>query len=97
MRLKAARSTNEKLRTYNEVVKILIDSEVQDAAVRAKVFGRFNRDYLQQVVEETESHLRPHNDEAIDLFAQRYSSQIMPIGKSIFGAPLLLATFQPIL
>ena len=73
MRLKAARSTNEKLRTYNEVVKILIDSEVKDAAVRAQVFGRFNRGYLQQVVEETESHHRPHNDEAIDLFAQRYS------------------------
>lgn len=50
MRLKAARETNEKLRTYNEVVKILIDSEVKDAAVRAKVFGRFNRGYLQQVV-----------------------------------------------
>ena len=46
MRLKAARETNEKLRTYKEVVKILIDSEVKDAAVRAKVFRRFNRGYL---------------------------------------------------
>lgn len=73
MRLKAARETNEKLRTYKEVVKILIDSEVKDAAVRAKVFRRFNRGYLQQVVPETENHLRPRNDEAIDLFAQRYS------------------------
>ena len=41
--------------------------------MRTKVFGRFNRGYLQQVVQETETHLRPPNDEAIDFFAQRYS------------------------
>jgi TnpA family transposase len=73
LRLRAARSTNEKLRTYSEVVKILIDGEVPDPAVRAKVFARFQRQHLQQVVAETETLIRPAQDEAVDLFAQRYS------------------------
>jgi TnpA family transposase len=73
MRLKAARSTNEKLRTYYEVVKIVIDDTVPATAVRAAIFERFESDHLQQVVEETENLIRPDNDEAIDLFAKRYS------------------------
>jgi TnpA family transposase len=73
IRLQAARSTNEKLRTYSQVVRIIVDGGVADAAVRAAVFERYQSDHLQQVVEETEHLLRPRNDEAIDLFAQRYS------------------------
>jgi TnpA family transposase len=73
LRLRAARSTNEKLRTYSAVVKVLIDDEVPDPAVRATVFARFQSDYLQQVVTETETLIRPPQDEALDLFAQRYS------------------------
>ena len=72
MRLKAARSTNDKLRTFNEVVKIVVDGKVPDAAVRATIFERFNSNHLQQVVIETENLIRPRNDEAIDLFAKRY-------------------------
>jgi TnpA family transposase len=72
MRLKAARSTNEKLRTYRDVVAIVIDDAVPEAAVRAAIFARYQRHRLQQIVEETERLIRPKNDEAIDLFAKRY-------------------------
>ncbi|MCI0643447.1 MAG: DUF4158 domain-containing protein, partial [Chloroflexi bacterium] len=74
MRLKAARSTNDKLRTFNEVVKIVVDGEVPGTAVRATIFNRFRSDHLQQVVQETEQLIRPQQDEAIDLFAKRYGS-----------------------
>lgn len=72
MRLKAARSTNDKLRLFNEVVKIVVDGQVPDAAVRATIFKRFRNEQLQQVVKETESLIRPQHDEAIDLLANRY-------------------------
>lgn len=46
MRLKAARSTNEKLRIYSEMAKIVVDSGVPDAAVRTTVFACFQMDHL---------------------------------------------------
>jgi hypothetical protein len=73
LRLWAARSTNEKLRTVSSMAKIVVNGEVPDAAVRTTVFERFSSDHLQQIIEETEQLMRPPHDEAIDLFAQRYS------------------------
>ncbi len=73
LRLRAARSTNEKLRIYSELTKIVVNGEVPDAAVRMQVFERFSSDRLQQLIEETDHLIRPPNDEALDLFAQRYS------------------------
>lgn len=73
MRLQAARSANEKLRTYNEMAKIVMDGVIPDAKVRTRIFDCFNYDHLQRIIEETDSLIRPANDEAIDLFAQRYS------------------------
>lgn len=72
IRLKAARSTNEKLKTFNEVLKIVVNEEVADADVRTTIFKRYQSEKLQTVVQETENLIRPDNDEAIDLFAKRY-------------------------
>ncbi|MFK7802702.1 MAG: Tn3 family transposase [Anaerolineae bacterium] len=72
MRLKAARSTNEKLRTFSHVAKIVMDDAVSDADVRATIFKQYHSDRLQAVVSETEEMIRPDHDEAIDLFAKRY-------------------------
>jgi TnpA family transposase len=72
MRLQAARSTNEKLRTYKDVVSIVMDGTVPEETLRATIFARYQRQQLQQLVTETESLIRPHQDEAIDLFAARY-------------------------
>jgi TnpA family transposase len=73
MRLKAARSTNEKLRTYKNVVDIVMDDSVPAVDLRSAIFARYRRWHLQQVVRETESLIRPRHDEAIDFFAKRYS------------------------
>ena len=73
LRLQAARSTNEKLRTYFALTQIIIDGTVPDGAIRSRIFDRFPSDKLQQIVAETESLIRPVNDEAIDLFAKHYS------------------------
>jgi len=72
-RLKAARSTNETLRTYGEIAKIIINDQIPDVSVRKQVFTQFNTDRLRQVIKETEDLIRPSNDEAVDLFANRYS------------------------
>jgi len=73
LRLQAARSINEKLRTYFTLAQIVIDGTVPDTAIRSRIFARFPSAQLQQVVAETESLIRPANDEAIDLFARHYS------------------------
>ena len=72
MRLRVARSTNDKLRTFNEIVKIVVDGKVPDSAVRTAIFGRYTSNLLRQVIQETEHLIRPQHDEAIDLFANRY-------------------------
>ena len=72
MRLRAARSTNEKLRTYKDVVSVVIDGTVPEVAVRQTIFAQYQPHRLQQLVAETESLIRPKHDEAIDLFANRY-------------------------
>jgi len=73
MRLQAARLTNEKLRTYKNVVGIVMDSTVPEAALRSTIFARYLPQQLQQMVWETENLIRPKHDEAIDFFARRYS------------------------
>ncbi len=73
MRLKAAHSTNEKLRTYKHVVDIVMDDRVPAVDLRSAIFARYRRRHLQQVVLETENLIRPKHDEAIDFFAKRYS------------------------
>lgn len=73
MQLKAARSTNEKLRTYKGVVDMVMDDDLPSAELRSAIFARYRRRHLQQVVRETESLIRPKHDEAIDFFANRYS------------------------
>ena len=73
MRLRAARSTNNKLRSYNQIIRIVINKEIPDKAVRKRIFDLYDSQYLQKDAEETEQLIRPQQDEAIDLFANRYS------------------------
>ncbi len=73
LRLQAARSTNEKLRTLGEVGRILLDPNIPEVEVRSAVFKRIHSERLQQVVEETESLIKPSNDQYVDLFGKRYS------------------------
>lgn len=73
MRLQAARSTNEKLRTYKNVVSLVMDRSIPEEVLRSTIFSRYQKQQLEQLLTETESLIRPKQDEAIDLLANRYS------------------------
>ena len=69
-----ARSTNEKLRFFQALGQVLLDSEVTDAAVRAESFARVPAPVLRAAIEETQCLIRPRHDDAIDFFGTRYST-----------------------
>lgn len=73
IRLRAARSTNAKLRSYHQIIRMIIDQDIPDQALRNRIFDHYDSQYLQNEVDETAALIRPHQDEAIDLFAKRYS------------------------
>jgi hypothetical protein len=69
-----ARSTNEKLRMFRELGRVLLDATVDDTAVRAVSFARVPEAALREAVEETAALMRPRQDGAIDFFGTRYST-----------------------
>jgi hypothetical protein len=69
-----ARSTNEKLRMFRELGRVLLDTTINDAAVRAVSFARVPEVALREAVEETAALIRPRQDGAIDFFGTRYST-----------------------
>ncbi|MGL4611211.1 MAG: hypothetical protein ACRCYY_16305 [Trueperaceae bacterium] len=73
LRLQAAQTTNEKLRSYADILKVVIDKDIDDTAVRSTIFERLQLPQLEREVAETQSLIRPENDEAIDLLGERYS------------------------
>ena len=69
-----ARSTNEKLRMFRELGRVLLDTTIDDAAIRAVSFTRVPEAALREAVEETTALIRPRQDGAIDFFGTRYST-----------------------
>jgi Domain of unknown function (DUF4158) len=69
-----ARSTNEKLLFLRALGQVLLDPEVEDAAVRAESFARVPEEVLRAAVSETEGLIRPRHDDAIDFFGKRYGT-----------------------
>jgi TnpA family transposase len=69
-----ARSTNEKLRMFRELGRVLLDTTIDDMAVRAVSFARVPEAALRGAVEETAALIRPRQDGAIDFFGTRYST-----------------------
>src|SRR5215471_13365502 len=69
-----ARSTNEKLRMFRELGRVLLDATVDDTAVRTVSFARVPEAALREAVEETTALIRPRQDGAIDFFGTRYST-----------------------
>jgi TnpA family transposase len=80
-RTAVARSTNDKLKLFRELGKVLLDDTIEDPAVRAVSFERVPKKVLQEAVEETQGLIRPRPDEAIDFFGKRYSylRQFIPL------------------
>ena len=69
-----ARSTNEKLRFLRELGQVLLDPDIDDAAVRTASFERIPEAVLRQAIADTEALIRPRHDDAIDFFGKRYST-----------------------
>ena len=68
-----ARSTNEALMVFQALGQILLDTKVDDTAVRAVSFACVPEVVLRATVEETAGLIRPRPDAAIDFFGKRYS------------------------
>jgi TnpA family transposase len=74
LRQTMARSTNEKLRMFRALGQVLLDTTIDDTAVRAVSFARVPEAALRTAIEETAGLIRPRQDEAIDFFGTRYST-----------------------
>jgi TnpA family transposase len=72
LRLQAARSTNEKLRTFNQITRLILRGDAAGEDLNETIFGYIKRERLEQLLLETETLVRPANDEAVDFFAGCY-------------------------
>ncbi len=70
----AKRATDEKVRLFREIGKVLLDGSIADGDVRAAAFGRVApAEKLLEAVEESERLVRPMDDNYYDFLAARYS------------------------
>jgi TnpA family transposase len=67
-----AQATNEKLRLFQEVGSIVLDTAIPDDQVRAQIYGRVPPGQLQAEVADCQRLVRPHATSAVDFFVQRY-------------------------
>jgi hypothetical protein len=69
---KLRESTNEKLRWFQNIGDVVLDTAVSDPGVRAAIFQRVSRAKLTQAIEETAEIVRPKDDGHFDFFATHY-------------------------
>ena len=70
----AARATDEKVRLFRELGRILLDPEVPDGEVRQAAYDAVGSpEKLLEAVEESEKLMRPADDNYYDFFTDRYS------------------------
>lgn len=73
-RRSVAKATNDKVRLFQTVGRILLDQEVPDARIREIVYQLITPDDLRNAVNECEEIVRPSDDSYFDLLASRYSN-----------------------
>jgi len=59
---------------FRALGQVLLDTTIDDAAVRAVSFAHVPEAVLRAAVDETAGLLRPRHDDAIDFFGTRYST-----------------------
>jgi TnpA family transposase len=69
-----AKATNEKVRLFRTVGRILLDPDVKDSEIRALIYQQIAPDDLRYAVDECEQIMRPLDDSYFDLLATRYST-----------------------
>lgn len=72
-RIKATKSINQKLQTFQEIGQILLDPDVDDKTVRASAFEQISPDQLQCALGETKQLIRPEHDAYVDYFGNKYA------------------------
>ena len=65
-RLSVARSTNEKVRLFREIGRVVLDPKVKDADVRRTIYRRIPPAELRDAVEESDRIIRPLDDHYFD-------------------------------
>lgn len=73
-RQRVARATNEKVRLFQMVGRILLNLDIPDAQIRALIYQQIRPEELEAAVAECEQIMRPPDDSYFDLLATRYSN-----------------------
>jgi TnpA family transposase len=72
-RLSVARSTNEKVRLFREIGRIVLDPKVKDTELRRTIYRHISPDQLRDAVEESDRIIRPLDDHYFDFLESRYT------------------------
>ena len=72
-RREKAKATNDKVRLFRKMGKIILDSDVKDAQVRDQIYKRISPKRLQAAIEECDRLIRPLDDNYFDFLSNRYS------------------------
>ena len=72
-RLSVARSTNEKVRLFREIGRVVLDPKVKDADLRRTIYRHIPPDELRDAVEESDRIIRPLDDHYFDFLESRYT------------------------
>jgi hypothetical protein len=102
-RLAVARSTNEEVRLFREIGRVVLDPRVRNADLRRTIYRRIPPAELRAAVEESDRIIRPLDDHDFDLLESRhtYLRQFTPefiealAFRSGSGSPLLRVVDLP--
>jgi TnpA family transposase len=81
-----AQTTNETVRLFGEMARIVLDPTVRDAQLRHAIYRRIPATRLQKAVEESTRIVRPDEDSGLDFLRKRYG----PLRRFV---PAFLAAF----
>jgi TnpA family transposase len=73
LRAAVAQATNEKVRLFSTLGRVVLDQTISDTKLRAAIYQQISREALQRAVEEAEQIARPEDDNYFDFLALRYS------------------------
>jgi len=67
-----AQTTNEMVRLFGELARVVLDPTVRDAQLRHAIYRRIPAERLRRVVEESTRIVRPDDDSGFDFLRRRY-------------------------
>jgi hypothetical protein len=67
-----AQATNETVRLFGELARVVLDPTVGDAQLRHAIYRRIPPERLRKAVEEASGIVRPEDDSALDFLRKRY-------------------------